>query len=123
MVHFIALYIDGAEGSCGAEVFAFAATDTFLGVNDRYFHRLAVNLLLDHLDCPRRAVSCTGTAVITVGNGNTVLLNPHGVADMDSGLLLFGNGFDGTRRAHLRATCTLRTAVAALERHLRLHEP
>ena len=123
MVHGVSFYIDGAEGACGAEVFAFAATDTFLCIHYRYFDHATVDLLLHHLDCPRRAVTRTRAAVVAVGDGDAVLLNPHGVTDMDSSLLLFGNGFDSTRWAHLRATGTLRAAVTALERHLRLHEP
>ena len=122
-MHFIALYIDGAKRTSRAEVFALAATDTFLGVNDRHFDRFAVDLLLHHLNRPSRAVTRTRAAMVAVGDRDAVLLNPDGVTDMDSSLLLFGNGFDSARRTHLTATRTLRAAVAALERHLRLHEP
>ena len=122
MVHGVSFYINGAERPCGTEVLALAATDTFLGIYYRHFHTIAVNLLLHHLNRPCGAVTRTSTAVVTVGHRDAVLLNPYGVTDMDGGLLLFGNSFDCTRRAYLAATCTLRTAIAALKGHLGLHE-
>ena len=123
MVYGISFYIDGAERSCGAKILALAATDTFFGIYDRHFHLFAVDLFLHHLDCPRRAVTRTSTTMVAVGDGDAVLLDPHGMPDVNGGLLLFGDWFDCTGGADLTATGTLGTAVAALKGHLGLHEP
>ena len=123
MVYGVSFYIDGAEGACGAEVFAFSATDTFFGIDHRHFDCVTVDLFLHHLDCPRRAVARTSTTMVAVSDGNAVLLYPYGMPDVNGGLLLFGDWFDCTGGADLTATGTLGTTVAALKGHLGLHEP
>ena len=57
-----------------------------------------------------------------VGKNYTVFFDPHGVADMDRGLVFSRNGLDGTAGADFAATCAFRAAVAAFKRHRGLHE-
>ena len=114
-MHFIALYIDGAKRTSGAEVLAFAATDAFAGIDKRHFYGATVDLFADHLNRFGRAVTCAGTARITVDDRYAVLLNPYCVTDMNGCFLFRSDTLDGSRGAYLAATCTLGTAVAALE--------
>ena len=61
-------------------------------------------------------------AAHAVGEGQTVLAYPHGMSYVNGGLVGRRNLTDGSRGTHLAATAALRSAVAALERHLGLHE-
>ena len=115
MVHRITLHIDGAEGSCGAEVLAFAAAYTPFRIHHGHLHNPAVNLALYHPYRTHRAMTRTGTAAVAVGERDAVLLHPHGVTDMESGLLFFGDSLDGTCRAHLAAAGAFGAAETAFE--------
>lgn len=115
MMHFVALHVDSAEGVCRAKMLAFAATDTFLRVDKRHFYGVTVDLFADHLDRFGRAMTCTCAARISVVDRNAVLLNPYCVTDMNGSFLFRSDTLDSSRGANLAATCTLGTAVAALE--------
>ena len=95
---------------------AFAATGTAFVVNSRHKNRSSVRRrMLHHLDGIRRAMLGACPAMVSVGHRDTVLLNPHGVTDMNEGFIFLSDSLNSARRAHLRATCTLGTAVPALE--------
>ena len=79
-------------------------------------------LVFHHLDGAGGAVAGAVAAAHAVGEHHAVVLDPYGMADMDGGLLLLGDGLDGTGRADLAATGALGTAVADLIRHGGLHE-
>ena len=122
MVHFVAFNIDGAERSGRAEVFAGATADAFVFVHGRHLHRTFRAFMVYHLDGSRGAVAFAVAAADAVGEHHTVLLDPHGMADMDGGFLFSRDGFDGTSGADFAASCAFGTAVAALKRHRGLHE-
>ena len=83
---------------------------------------MAVMLVFNHLNGTGGAVSGTVATTDTIGEHHAIVLDPDGMTSMDAGLLFFGDGLDGSRRTDLAATGTLRTAIAAFERHGGLHE-
>ena len=122
MVHFISFHINGAKRSGRAKVFAGTAADALVFVHGWHLHRTVRTFVVNHLDGSRRAMSCAVAATDTVSQDDAIFLNPHGMTDMDGGLFLACDGFDGTSRTHLAASCAFGTAVAALKRHHGLHE-
>ena len=124
MVCYVSFDIDCAERSCRAEVFALAAAYTAFFIHRRHLHRATVRgCMIDHLNCIRRTLACTYAARLTLSNRDTVVGYPHRMPDADSCLVLNSDRSYSLRWAHLGAKRTFRTAVAALERHLRLHQP
>jgi len=123
LVGTVSFHVNGAEGSGRADILTFAASDTALLVNSGHLHCPSVRRgMLYHLDGIRRAMLGARAAMVAVGNRDTVLLKPYGVTDMNEGFIFLFDSLDGACRACLRAMRTFGTAVAALERHLRLHE-
>ena len=61
-------------------------------------------------------------AVDIIGEYDTVLTNPYGMTHLSRGLLLTGDGLDGSCGAHLRAAGALGAAVSTLIGELGLHE-
>ena len=78
--------------------------------------------MLHHLDSIGGTLFGTRAAVVAVDDRNTVLLDPHGATDMNKRFIFLPDSLNSAGRAYLRTTCTLGTAVTALERHLGLHE-
>ena len=122
MMHLIPLHINRAKRSGRAEVLAGTAADAFVLVHGRHLHLAVRAFVVDHLNGSRRAVAGTVATRYAIGQYYTVFLYPHGMADMDVGFCLAGNGLDGTSRADFAATCAFGTAVTALKRHHGLHE-
>ena len=123
LVSSISFYVDRAEWSCRTEVFAFTATDTAFFVNSRHEDRSSVSRsMFHHLNGILGTMFGTRPTMITIGHGDTVLLDPHGVTDMNEGFIFLFDSLNSTRRAYLRTMRTLRSAITALERHLGLHE-
>lgn len=61
-------------------------------------------------------------AAHAVGQGYAVGFHPNGMPYLYARLLGYGDGADGAGGAHLGAACALGAAIAALIRHLGLHE-
>ena len=119
----IAFYIYCAEWSCRAQVFALAAADASLGINGRHLHFATIGIgVIDHQNSLRLAAACADAAFVALGYGDAVLLDPHGTADTDSGLILWKDRANCPCRTHLRTAIALGTAETALERHLGLHK-
>ena len=121
-MHLIPLNVNRAERSGGAEVFAGTAADAFVFVHGRHLHLAVRAFIIDHLNGSRGTVTRTVATRYAIGQYHTVFLDPHGMADMDVGLCLAGNGLNGTSRTDLAASCAFGTAVTALKRHRGLHE-
>ena len=122
MMHLIPFYVYRAERSGRAEVLACPAAYAFVLVHGRHLHCAVRAIVVNHLDGSRRAVTCAVATADAVGQHHAIVLDPYGMPHMDAGLLLTGNGLDGTGRADLAATCAFGTAIAALKRHRGLHE-
>ena len=115
--------MDGADRTRRAKVLALAAADTTVLDDAGNERRLAVILdLADHRNGSRRAMGCAGTAVHALGIGDTEIVVNNCATDMDHGLLFLSDGKDGSGGTDLRAVRTLRTAEAAVEIHLGLHQ-
>ena len=122
MVHFISFHINRAERSGRAEVLAGAAANAFDLVHGRHLHRAVRAFVVHHRDGSRRAVAGAIATTDTIAKHNAILLDPHGMTNMDGGLFLTGDGLDGTGRADLAAPCAFGATVVALKRHRGLHE-
>ena len=121
-MHFITLNINRAERPRGAEVLASTAADAFVLVDGGDLYRAVWAFVVHHLDGACRAVACAVATRHTFFRRQAVLLNPHGMTNMLHGLLFPRDGLDGACGTHLAASCTFGAAIAALERHGRLHE-
>ena len=118
MMHFVAFHIDGREGTGGTEVLAGTAADAALLVDGGHVGRFVViGIAGHHLDGSCGTVALAVAAVYTVGEHQTVLLNPYGVANLRRCLVFEADGLDGSSRADLRAAVALGTAVAQLITH------
>ena len=122
MMHLIPLHVNCTKRTGRAEVLAGTAADAFVFIDGWHFHCAVRAFVVYHLDGSRRAVARAVAAADAVGEHHAVILDPHGMSDMDVGLFLTGNGLDGTSGTHLAATRAFRAAVAALKRHRGLHE-
>ena len=133
-VNLVALHIDGRERTGRAKILTGPASDTSLGVNSRHHQFLtvitflpaamvtAVSLQRHHLYGSCRTVTGAVAARLTVPDGDTVVLNPYGMAYMGRRLFRYIDGPDSPCRTDLRALGTLRTAISSLVGHLRLHQ-
>ena len=122
-VHFVTFDIDGAERTRRTEVFASSATDAAFGVDNGYLERTRVgSILRNHLNGACRAMAFAIAAGHAVSIHHAVLFNPYGMAHLGRGFLFTGDGLYGACWAHLRAACTLGTAIATLIGELGLHE-
>ena len=123
MMHFVAFHVDGREGTGGTEVLAGTAADAALLVDGGYEGRFVVIWVAGHhLDGSGRTVALTVAAVYTVGEHQTVLLNPYGVANLSRCLVFEADGLDGSCRTDLRTAVALGTAVAKLITHSGHHQ-
>ena len=122
MMHFVPFHRNRAKRSGRAEVLAGTAADAFVFVHGRHLHLAVWAFVVYHLDGSRGAVTRTVATRYTIGQYHAILLDPHSMSDMDVGLCLACDGFDGTGWADLAATCAFGAAVAALKRHDGLHE-
>jgi hypothetical protein len=64
----------------------------------------------------------TVATLYPIGNRNAVLLDPYCMTNLDRGLLVLINRFDGTCRTNLRATITFRATISMFVRHSGLHK-
>ena len=120
---FMAFHIDSRQRARRTKVLASAATDASFDIDSRYLQGFRIGRVgCHHLDRIRRTMAGTVAALDTVGDRHTVSLHPYGVADLDRRLILFRNRQDRTRRTYLGTFRTFGTAIAALVRHLRLHQ-
>ena len=115
MMSYIPFHINRAKRSGRAEVFAGTAADAFVLVHGRHLHLAVRAFVVNHLNGSSRAVTRAVAARNAIGQNHTVFLDPYGMSDMDVGLCLACDRFDGTRRADLAATCAFGTAVATLK--------
>ena len=122
MMHFIPFHINRAERSGRAEVLTGTAADALVFVHGRHFYCTVRTFVVDHRYGSSRAVAGTVAAADAFSGCYAILLNPHGMANMLHGFLFSRDGFDGTSRTDLAATCAFGTTVAALKRHDGLHE-
>ena len=122
-MNFVALHVDRTQRTARAQRLARAAADAHLLVDhgDLLGSRV-VGIQRNHRDGTRRTMPCAVAALLTVTDGHAELTRPYRMAYLDGALLLLRDGLDGTCRAHIGTLRTLRTAVAALVAHLRLHE-
>ena len=117
-------HIDGAEGTGRTEVLASTATDTTLGVDNGYLHRMLVGSITGHhLDGSCRTMAGTIATIHPISQGYAVFPHPNGMTDTGGRFLFTGNGTDGIRRTHIGTAGTLGTTVAPLIRCLGLHQP
>ena len=122
MVHFIPFHVNCAERVGRAEVLAGAAAYAFVLVHSRHLYLAIWAFVIHHLDSSSGAMAGAVAAADTVSQHHAVLFDPNGMSDMDVGLFLTGNGFDGTGRADLATACAFGATVTAFKRHHRLHE-
>ena len=98
----VSFHVDSAERSGRAEVLAFTAADAALLVNNRYEDVLAVcRRMFYHLNGVCRTVLGARSAVVTVGDRDTVLFYPHGVTDMNEWFVFLSYSLNSARRANL----------------------
>ena len=121
-MHFVPFHINRAKRSGRAEVLTGTAADAFVFVHGGHLYRAVWTFVVHHLDGTRGAVTGAVAAADAVGQHHAVLLDPHGMADMDGRFFLTGNGLDGTSRTDLAAPCAFGATVATLKRHRGLHE-
>ena len=122
-MYFVSFDNDGREGTRRTDILTGAAADASLFVDGRHHGRLLVVLVEHHhLDGSRRTVAGTVATLHAVGQRHAILLNPHGVTDMNSTLLGFVERHDGTGRTNLRTARTLRTTIATLVGHDGQHQ-
>lgn len=119
----VSFYVDSAERASRAEVLALAAAYTALVINSRHEDGSSVcRRVFHHMNGVSGTMFGARTAMVAVGHGDAVLLDPHRVTDMNEGLVFSPDSLNSAGRTHLGTTCTLRSAVTALEGHLRLHQ-
>ena len=122
-MYFMTFYIDGRERTGGTNIFAGTTTDTDVHVNRGNPRRLLILFVKsNHRDGTSRTMTGTVAAIHAIADGNTVLLDPNGMANLDAGLLNVVKGFDGSCRTDIGTTCTLWTAEALLIAHGGKHE-
>ena len=122
-MNFVSLNIYCAEWSRRTQILTSTAANADFGIYNRYLQRCLVILVRrNHHYCSRRTMACAVSTLNIVGKRNTVLLNPHGMANLDRRLLNLVDQFDGSCRTYLGATCTLRTAMTTLIRHDGQHQ-
>ena len=122
LVHNVAFHVYRAKRSGRAEVLTGTAADAFVLIHGRHLYLAVRAFVVDHHDGSCRAMMFAVAATHTVGQYDTVVLDPHGVTNMLHGLLFPCDGLDGTGRADLATTGAFRAAIAALKRHRGLHE-
>ena len=114
---------NGREGTRWTDILTGATADTDVLVDSRHHGRLVIiRIRRHHLNGSRRTVARTVAALHTIRQRHAVLLDPHGMANLNRRLLNIIERFDSTRRTDIGAARTLWTAIAALVRHRGLHQ-
>lgn len=76
----VSLDVYRTERTCGTKVLACPATDATLSVYHRNLGRLIViGINMHHKDGSRRTVARTVATFNSIGNRQTILLNPYGM--------------------------------------------
>ena len=115
--------MDGADRTGRAEILALAAADAAFLDYARDERGLIVSLhLADHRNGSHRAMRGTCSATHAFRIRNTQVVIDGSAADVDHGFFFLGNRENGTGGTDLRAVGALRTAEAAVEIHLGLHQ-
>ena len=131
MVNFVAFNMNSREGTHRAEVFTGTAADAATFIDSRNERReIRINVfgqlhlyltLVNSIDQRYHLNGTYGTMAFAVStlclsNGRDTLVGHNdGMAYLDARLLYVIDGLDGSCGAHITASCTLRTTVAALE--------
>ena len=119
----VSFNINSAERASRAEILTRTTTNAALGVDSRDTNRLlVVGICRHHCNRTDGTMSRTVATADTFGNGQTIILNPYSATDVNCSLFGGRNGTNCTGRTNLRAKATLRTAVAAVVLHYRLHK-
>lgn len=122
-MYLMPFHVDGADRIRGTEVLTGSATDAAFFIDSGYSGTTTIVLVkTHHLDCSDGTMAGTITAFDIVRKNQAVLLDPYGMSDLCAGFLLRRNRTDGSSRAYLGAAIALRSAVATLVAHRRLHE-
>lgn len=116
-MHFVALYMDGAERLCRTEVLACSATDASAHIYGWELESVFV-VLVDrhHDDGSRRTVAGTVAAFHSIRKDDAVLLRPDGMTNLDCRFVFLSDRFDGTGRTNLAASVALWPAISTLIR-------
>ena len=116
-------YIYGAKRPGRAEVLAGSAAYAPLGINRRNPRGIFPGRVgFNHRDSPNGTVSGAIPALHPVSKRQAIFSNPHRVAYLYGGFLLFSDSLNSSRRAHFGAFGALRSAVTILVRGFRLHQ-
>jgi len=122
-MYFMSFYIDSRERTGGTNIFAGAATDTRFHVDRGYPRRILVFFVKgNHRDGTCRTVTGTVAAIHAIADGDTVLLDPYSMANLDARLLDVIKGLDSSCGTDIGTTRTFRTAEALLVAHRGEHE-
>lgn len=117
------LYMNGRLRFGRTEILAGSATDTALLVDRRYVAGMCIfRVQTNHLDGPGRTLAGAIATADIVGELHTTLSVNHGTTNLNGGFLLLFYLEYGIVGANLGALGALRTAIAPLVGHLRLHE-
>jgi hypothetical protein len=100
MLH-IAFDVNGSQRSCGANVFAGAASDASFGIDGRDFTFFAAwGGGYDKRDSAVWASAAASAAVFTFGGAQADIFIPDGAANLEAGFLLDGDGLNGAGGAY-----------------------
>ena len=90
-MHLVSFYIDSRERTCGTQIFAGTTAYTACLVDSRNVGRcLVVGVAGYHLDGADRTVAGAVAAFHTIGQRNTVFLDPYGMTYLGGCLQLMG---------------------------------
>ena len=88
---FVAFYVDGREGTCRTQILTGTTAYATVFVDSRNVGRcLVVGVAGHHLDGADRTVTGTVATLYSVGQWDTVLLNPYSMTNLCGGLQLMG---------------------------------
>ena len=119
----MSLHHNGRERTGWTNILAGTTANAGLLVDGGHIWRLVVPLIEGyHFDGSRRTMARAVATLHSIGHRHAILLDEHGMTYLYRRFLVLVNKFDGSRRTHLTTTRTLRTAMAALVRHLRQHQ-
>ena len=120
---FVPFYINGTERTCRTKILASPATDTTFHIHNRNLQRIRIICIgRNHRNRSRRTMPGTVATRHLIPKWYAILLYPHGMTNLDGRLLCLVNFQNGSGGTYFGTARTLRTAVAAFVRHVRLHE-